>query len=172
MKFLLFLKKLFILIITAFFTISILSIVFVVTMFYFYPNEKVENYTRTKALSIMNMDIIIKDSEIEKVIFAQSMYLTFLWDGWHYMLVELTKEGTKRLISNKTKIWEFEYKEISSLNKCSFIDYKNNRKNVEINSDFNNGKFYYVSQKDDSKWTKIIIIDEKINTMYYCSYRT
>jgi hypothetical protein len=42
------------------------------------PMTKIENYNKDETLNLLNQSIKLSDSDVNKVIFSQSMYFTFL----------------------------------------------------------------------------------------------
>lgn len=169
MKLLLLTKKIVVLIVMSILVFLVLWFIFMIVLFVTTPSREIKDLSREQTLDLINKSINISANEIQEIIFSQMLTFTFLGDSWCNSVIKLTKEWTTKLISNNTKIWNFEYKEISSLRKCNLTDNNNNKK-INIPSDFQSWKYYYVTNSTDYTWWTTIFIDDKNNIMYFCSY--
>lgn len=148
----------------------IIFIIIIVIPFIFTPSHKIINYNTDESIKLLNKGIDIDTNDIEKIIFSQGNYMTFLGDWWYSIIVKLKKDSTKKLYWNTTQIWSFELKKISNLHRCNITD-NNNDKLITTNSNFDTDFFYYTSNIDEYRWWTIIYIDEWNDLLYYCSYR-
>jgi hypothetical protein len=142
-------------------------------LWYFFPYQEIENYDKDKTIELLNQSIKLSHSDVNKVIFSQSMYLTFLWDGWYDLVVELTDDAKSKIIKSKnTKLWTLELKNISRLLKCSFTDYNNRELEIVDRWIYEENNFYYISKDHELGWGIYLYISEKNNNLYFCNYRT
>jgi hypothetical protein len=148
----------------------IIFIIYILIRFTYTPSHKIINYNTDESIKLLNKDITIDANDIEKIIFSQGNYMTFLWDWWDSIIVKLKKDSTKKLYWNTTQIGTFELKKILNLHRCNIKDYNTN-KLISTNSNFNNDSFYYISKIDEYRWWTIIYIDEWNDLLYYCYYR-
>lgn len=155
------------------FILFIISTVWIIIYFYITPTIKVENHEKEKTIELLQTYINISNVEINKVIFSQSMFYTFLWDGWYDIIIELTDEAKSRIItSKKTKLGELELTNIDNKMKCNFTDYNNKELEIVNPSIYNNSNFYYISEEYEYGWGVYLYISEQDNNLYYCNYRT
>ncbi len=135
------------------------------------PIYKIHDYDIDKTISFIGNSITFEKSDIEEIRHSQFKVNSFSWDGLYWAIIKLTDKWKEKIVQEKkSNIWKFDLKKINDIERCSIINYHNDKK-IELNLDYVNNKYYYVSKTQEYGWYIKMYFDEQNNMFYYCLFR-